>query len=87
MKPQGNRVGNWTGRNARPQRTIGTEEEAKAESCGKLLPEYLWSLKSRRGGEPGMQQNPGSSGILEKSKARQGSRRANKTPRMANAMN
>ena len=26
MKPQGNRVGIWTGRNARPQRTIDRKE-------------------------------------------------------------
>ena len=33
MKPQGNRVGIWTDRNARSQRTIGTEEKAKAEKA------------------------------------------------------
>jgi hypothetical protein len=38
MKPQGNRVEIWTGRNARPQRTIGYKEEAKAESHASLLP-------------------------------------------------
>ena len=30
MKPQGNRVGNWTGRNARSQRTIGYEENVNS---------------------------------------------------------
>ena len=87
MKPQGNRVGIWTDRNARSQRTIGNEEKAKAESCGRLLPKDFWGLKSCRGGEPGRQGNPGGIGILENAKARQGSRRAKETPRMANAMN
>ena len=39
MKPEGKRVGNWTGRNARPQGLIGSEEKAKADSAGGLLPE------------------------------------------------
>jgi hypothetical protein len=30
MKPEGNKVGNWTGWNAKPQRPIGYEEESKA---------------------------------------------------------
>ena len=42
MKPQGNRVGIWTDRNARSQRTIGPKEEAKANSYGRLLPENRW---------------------------------------------
>ena len=48
MKPQGNRVGIWTDRNARPQRTIGSEEEAKAESCCGLL---LESADAKRVGK------------------------------------
>ena len=43
MKPEGNRVGNWTGRNARPQGTIGSKEEVKADSVGGLLPEIVWA--------------------------------------------
>ena len=39
MKPEGNRVENWTGRNARPQGTIGSEEKAKADFGGVLLTE------------------------------------------------
>ena len=46
MKPEGNRVGSWTGRNVRPQGTIGSEEEAKADFGGVLLPER--SLGSSR---------------------------------------
>ena len=42
MKPQGNRVEIWTDWNARSQRTIGTKEEAKAEPCGRLLPDNRW---------------------------------------------
>jgi hypothetical protein len=42
MKPQGNRVEIWTGRNARPQRTIGYQEKARAESRGSVLPGNLW---------------------------------------------
>ena len=39
MKPEGKRVGNWTGRKARPQGLIGSEEKAKADSSAGLLPE------------------------------------------------
>ena len=56
MKPEGNRVGNWTGRNARSQGLIGSEEKAKADSAGGLLPERsLWGERAawefRREGE------------------------------------
>jgi hypothetical protein len=30
MKPEGNRVGIWTGRTVRPQRTIGYEENVNS---------------------------------------------------------
>jgi hypothetical protein len=39
MEPEGNRVGNCMGRKGRPQRPIGYEEEAKAESGGVALQE------------------------------------------------
>ena len=48
MKPEGNRVGNWTGRNARPQGTIGSEEEAKADSGGGLLPSRNSNIFTQR---------------------------------------
>jgi hypothetical protein len=44
MKPQGNKLGIWTDRNARSQRTVGTQEKARAESRGSVLPENLCSL-------------------------------------------
>ena len=40
MKPEGNRVGNCKGWNAKPQSPIGYKEKAKAESCGGLLLEF-----------------------------------------------
>ena len=37
MKPEGDMVGNCTGRNAKPQRLIGNKDEAKAKSFGGVL--------------------------------------------------
>jgi hypothetical protein len=45
MKPQGNRLGIWTDRNVRSQRTIGYEEEAKAESGVVVLQESVAGKK------------------------------------------
>jgi hypothetical protein len=45
MKPQGKRVGICVGRSARPQRTIGYEEEAKAESGVVVLQECVAGKK------------------------------------------
>jgi hypothetical protein len=47
MKPEGNRVGDCTGRNVRPQRPIGYEEKAQAESCGAVLHESAVGKRSR----------------------------------------
>jgi hypothetical protein len=38
MKPQGNRVGIWTDRNARSQRIIGIEEDTKSSPPDAALP-------------------------------------------------
>jgi hypothetical protein len=59
MKPQGYRVRIWTDRNARSQRIIGTQEKARAESCGRQLSEYLWSLKSTEAENREGNENPG----------------------------
>ena len=81
MKPEGNRVGNWTGRNARPQGLIGSEEKAKADSSAGLLPER--SL----GGERAAREFRREDKEFNQEEARQGSQRAENTPRMAQAMN
>jgi hypothetical protein len=45
MKPQGNRLGIWTDRNARSQRTVGTQEKARAESGVVVLQECVAGKK------------------------------------------
>jgi hypothetical protein len=52
MKPEGNRVGNCIGWNAKPQRSIGYEEEAQAESCGFVLQESAEGKRDRESIEP-----------------------------------
>ena len=49
MKPEGNRVENWTGWNVRPQGTIGSEEKAKVNSGAGLLPERSLGGESAAG--------------------------------------
>ena len=48
MKPEGNRVGNCKGWNAKPQSPISYKEKAKAESCVGLL---LESAEVKRAGK------------------------------------
>jgi hypothetical protein len=45
MKPQGNRLGIWTDRNARSQRTVGYQEKARAESGVVVLQECVAGKK------------------------------------------
>jgi hypothetical protein len=52
MKPEGNRVGNCIGWNAKPQRPIGYQEEAKAESGGVVLQESAAGKRNREWIEP-----------------------------------
>jgi hypothetical protein len=52
MKPQGNRVEIWIGRNTRPQRTIGYEEEAQAESGVVVLQESVAEKRNSESREP-----------------------------------
>ncbi len=87
MKPEGNRVEIRIGRNVRPSGTIGYEEEAPAESCGRLLPGSILRRKSSAVGALGRERKLGGPRILEKAKARQGSRRVEEIPRMATRMN
>jgi hypothetical protein len=87
MKPEGNRVEIRIGRNVRPSGTIGYEEEAPAKSCGRLLPGDILRRKSGEVGALGRERKLGEPGILEKAKARQGSRRVEEIPRMATKMN
>jgi len=46
MKPEGNKVGNCKGWNAKPQGTIGIKEEARAESFGGVLLESAKRLRT-----------------------------------------
>jgi hypothetical protein len=52
MKPEGNKVGNCTGWNAKPLGPIGNEEEAKAESCGGILLESAGGLRTCKARKP-----------------------------------
>ncbi len=52
MKPEGNRVGNCKGWNAKPQGTIRHEEEARAESCGDVLLESTGGLRAYKARKP-----------------------------------
>jgi hypothetical protein len=52
MKPQGNRLGIWTDRNARPQRTIGYEEEAQAKSGMVVLQESVAGKRNSESRDP-----------------------------------
>jgi hypothetical protein len=52
MKPEGNRVGNCIGWTVKPQRTIGYEEEAQAESDGVVLQESAAGKRNRESIEP-----------------------------------
>jgi hypothetical protein len=51
------------------------------------LPGSILRRKSSEVGEPGRERKLGEPGILEKAKARQGSRRVEEIPRMATRMN
>ena len=52
MKPEGNRVGNCKGWSAKPQRLIGNEEEARAESYGGILLESAGGLGTYEARKP-----------------------------------
>jgi hypothetical protein len=57
MKPEGNKVGNWTGWNAKPQRPIGHEDNAKAKFEARQFLEIDGSVKCREAREAACREN------------------------------